>query len=191
MNSYFPIGLRFDDKRVLLVGGGDISLFKFQKLVQFNPLLIKCVSRKFHHDFLQKYDLPVEIIQKDFDFLDLEGMDIVIVAIDDANLQKRIYEACKEKKLLCNCVDLLECCDFIFPSLVKRGHISIAINSNGLLPGLSAVLRKYIDDVLPENLDEVFSNLLTLRKNLPPGPKRMQIIRENAEKYLNDMRSRL
>ena len=191
MNSYFPIGLRFDDKRVLLVGGGDISLFKFQKLVQFNPLLIKCVSRKFHHDFLQKYDLPVEIIQKDFDFLDLEGMDIVIVAIDDANLQKRIYEACKEQKLLCNCVDLLECCDFIFPSLVKRGHISIAINSNGLLPGLSAVLRKYIDDVLPENLDEVFSNLLTLRKNLPPGPKRMQIIRENAEKYLNDMRSRL
>lgn len=191
MNSYFPIGLRFDDKRVLLVGGGDISLFKFQKLVQFNPLLIKCVSRKFHHDFLQKYDLPVEIIQKDFDFLDLEGMDIVIVAIDDANLQKRIYEACKEKKLLCNCVDLLECCDFIFPSLVKRGHISIAINSNGLLPGLSAVLRKYIDDVLPENLDEVFSNLLTLRKNLPPGPKRMQIIRENAEKYLSDMRSRL
>ncbi len=191
MNSYFPIGLRFDDKRVLLVGGGDISLFKFQKLVQFNPLLIKCVSRKFHHDFLQKYDLPVEIIQKDFDFLDLEGMDIVIVAIDDANLQKRIYEECKEKKLLCNCVDLLECCDFIFPSLVKRGHISIAINSNGLLPGLSAVLRKYIDDVLPENLDEVFSNLLTLRKNLPPGPKRMQIIRENAEKYLNDMRSRL
>jgi precorrin-2 dehydrogenase/sirohydrochlorin ferrochelatase len=191
MNSYFPIGLRFDDKRVLLVGGGDISLFKFQKIVQFNPLLIKCVSRKFHHDFLQKYDLPVEIIQKDFDFLDLEGMDIVIVAIDDANLQKRIYEACKEKKLLCNCVDLLECCDFIFPSLVKRGHISIAINSNGLLPGLSAVLRKYIDDVLPENLDEVFSNLLTLRKNLPPGPKRMQIIRENAEKYLSDMRSRL
>lgn len=190
MNSYFPIGLRFDDKRVLLVGGGDISLFKFQKLVQFNPLLIKCVSRKFHHDFLQKYDLPVEIIQKDFDFLDLEGMDIVIVAIDDASLQKRIYEACKEKKLLCNCVDLLECCDFIFPSLVKRGHISIAINSNGLLPGLSAVLRKYIDDVLPENLDEVFSNLLILRKNLPPGPKRMQIIRENAEKYLNDMRSR-
>jgi precorrin-2 dehydrogenase/sirohydrochlorin ferrochelatase len=158
MNSYFPIGLRFDDKRVLLVGGGDISLFKFQKLVQFNPLLIKCVSRKFHHDFYQKYDLPIEIIQKDFDFLDLEGMDIVIVAIDDASLQKRIYEACKEKKLLCNCVDLLECCDFIFPSLVKRGHISIAINSNGLLPGLSAVLRKYIDDVLPENLDEVFSN---------------------------------
>lgn len=191
MNSYFPIGLRFDDKRVLLVGGGDISLFKFQKLVQFNPLLIKCVSRKFHPDFHQKYDVAIEIIQKDFDFRDLEGMDIVIVAIDDASLQKRIYEECKEKKLLCNCVDLLECCDFIFPSLVKRGHISIAINSNGLLPGLSAVLRKYIDDVLPENLDEVFSNLLTLRKSLPPGPKRMQLIRESAEKYFDDIRSRL
>lgn len=191
MNSYFPIGLRFDDKRVLLVGGGDISLFKFQKLVQFNPLLIKCVSRKFHPDFYQKYDVAIEIIQKDFDFRDLEEMDIVIVAIDDASLQKRIYEECKEKKLLCNCVDLLECCDFIFPSLVKRGHISIAINSNGLLPGLSAVLRKYIDDVLPENLDEVFSNLLTLRKSLPPGPKRMQLIRESAEKYFDDIRSRL
>ena len=191
MNSYFPIGLRFDDKRVLLVGGGDISLFKFQKLVQFNPLLIKCVSRKFHSDFYQKYDVAIEIIQKDFDFRDLEEMDIVIVAIDDASLQKRIYEECKEKKLLCNCVDLLECCDFIFPSLVKRGHISIAINSNGLLPGLSAVLRKYIDDVLPENLDEVFSSLLTLRKSLPPGPKRMQLIRESAEKYFDDIRSRL
>lgn len=188
MNSYFPMGLRFDDKKVLLIGGGDISLFKFQKLIQFNPLKIKCVSRKFRPEFYEKYETSIEIVQKDFDFGDLDECHIVIVAVDDANLQKKIYEECQQKKLLCNCVDLLECCDFIFPSIVKRGHISIAINSNGLLPGFSAILRKYIDSILPENLEEAFQDLVLLRKSLPSGPKRMQTIRESAEKYLNNIR---
>ncbi|MCK6594320.1 MAG: bifunctional precorrin-2 dehydrogenase/sirohydrochlorin ferrochelatase [Bacteriovoracaceae bacterium] len=188
MNSYFPIGLRFDNKEILLVGGGEIALFKFQKLVQFAPQKIKCIARNYRPEFYLVNNSAVELVQRDFSFDDLHEHQIVIVAIDNAELQKRIYEECKKKNILCNCVDLLECCDFIFPSLVKRGDISIAISSNGLLPGFSAILRKYIDDLLPENIEVAFKDLVNLRKSLPPGPGRMKYIREEAEKYLNNIR---
>lgn len=188
MNSYFPVGLKFDDKEILLVGGGEIALFKFQKLVQFKPKKIKCIAKNFLPEFYSAKNIGVEIIQREFSYGDLDGQDIVIVAIDDSEMQKRIYDECQKKKLLCNCVDLLECCDFIFPSLVKRGDVTVAITSNGLLPGFSAVLRKYIDEILPSNMEKTFSELTDLRQKLPPGPKRMQIIREEAEKYLNSIR---
>lgn len=188
MKSYFPVGLKFDDKNILLVGGGEIALFKFQKLVQFKPKKIKCIAKNYLPEFYANKAVEVEIVQKEFSFEDLDGHHIVIVAIDNSELQKRIYEECQKKKLLCNCVDLLECCDFIFPSLVKRGDITIAITSNGLLPGFSAVLRKYIDEILPNSLENAFGELVELRTKLPPGPKRMQTIREEAEKYLSRIR---
>ena len=82
---------------------------------------------------------------------------------------------------------MLDCCDFIFPSLVKRGDITIAINSNGLLPGFSAVLRGYLEETLPLGIERTFNELVELRRSLPPGPKRMQYIREQAGIYFNEL----
>lgn len=190
MSSYFPVGIKFDDKDILLVGGGEIALFKFHKIMQFGARKVKCVANDFHKDILNNSYPNVEILKKEFSFEDLDGSQIVIVAIDDKKLQERIYDECQKKKLLCNCVDLLECCDFIFPSIVKRGDISIAITTNGLLPGFSAVLRKYVEDLLPEKMESGFDELVALRKTLPPGAKRMQTIREEAQKYLDGLRGK-
>lgn len=185
MNSYFPMALRFDNKRLLLVGGGNIAAFKLKKLVMFNPKTLKCVSRKFSDEFINELSIEAEINTREFLFDDLLEADVVIVAIDDPELQRKIYKQCQEMNILCNCVDLLDCCDFIFPSLVKRGDITIAINSNGKLPGFSAVMRNYLDEILPTGIENAFKELVVLRKSLPPGPKRMEYIREQAEKCFN------
>lgn len=196
MNSYFPMSLRFDNKRVLLIGAGSIAWFKFDKLVQFKPHSLKCVAKNFNAEFIafkenaQKNltDSNIEYIERAYESSDLLDADIVIVAIDDAPLQRAIYEECNSQKILCNCVDLLDCCDFIFPSLVKRGNITIAVNSNGMLPGFSAVLRKYFDETLPQGIEEAFLELVEMRKNLPPGPTRMKTIREEAQKYFDRLK---
>lgn len=185
MNSYFPISYRIDDKSVLLIGGGSISDFKFQKIASFGPKRLRVIAKEFTKSFNKIENPSFEYIEKSFDFNDVEGFDIVIVAIDDANLQREIYNYCNSKKIICNCVDLIDCCDFIFPSIVKRGDINIAVNTNGLLPGFSAVMKTYLDKILPNNLENEFYKLVELRKNLSPGKERMQLIRKKAQDYFD------
>lgn len=196
MNSYFPMSLRFDNKRVLMIGGGSIAWFKFDKLIQFKPQNLKCVAINFNEDFktfresnVHNQNSNIEYFERAYESRDLDDADMVIVAIDDAKLQRAIYDECKSKKILCNCVDLLDCCDFIFPSIVRRGNITVAINSNGMLPGFSAVLRKYFDETMPEGIEEAFLELVEMRKSLAPGPSRMKKIRDEAQKYFDRLKT--
>lgn len=182
--QFFPTLLRFDDKSVLLVGGGDISLFKLQKIISFGPNKIKIISKEFGQEF-QNFK-NVELVQKEFESSDLVGIDLAIIAIDDKEKQREIYNICKKQNILCNCVDLLDCCDFIFPSIVKRGDISISISTNGKVPGLSAVLREYFESLIPSDLENVLKELTILRESLVPGKERMQKIREAASVYIQE-----
>lgn len=187
MTSYFPVSLRFDNKKILLVGAGKISAFKLDKIQQYNPLHIRVVAREFTEPFLKIKNEQVECVQKSFSTEDLNGFDIVIVAIEDQKLQRDIYQLCQQKNILCNCVDLIDCCDFIFPSIVKRGDITIAINSNGRLPGFSAVFKTYIEKLLPAKIEEKFEEIVKLRNELPPGPDRMKYIRQKAQNYFDSI----
>lgn len=185
--SYFPVSLKFDDKKVLLVGGGSIALFKLKKLKIFAPSSLTCVSKAFSDDFKAEITEQMIIREKAFDVSDLEGMDIVIVAIEDLELQESIYKICRDQRILCNCVDLIHCCDFIFPSIIKRGDIVVAITSNGRVPGFSAVFKDYLEKFVPADIEHGFTEALKLRQSLPRGPERMKIIRAKAQQFFDKM----
>lgn len=184
--SYFPISLKFDDKKILLVGGGAISTFKLKKIKLYNPKSLTCVAKKFSSDFLSECEASYIMNERAFIESDLENADIVIVAIEDMSLQESIYKICKERKILCNCVDLIHCCDFIFPSIIKRGDISVAITSNGRVPGFSATFKDYLEKYIPEELEIGFQEVLKLRQTLPAGPERMKIIRAKAKQFFDE-----
>ncbi len=185
--SYFPISLKFDDKKVLLVGGGSIALFKLNKLKLFSPSSLICVAKVFSDDFLHQVTEQMVIKEKSFEFDDLDGMDIVIVAIEDLDLQESIYKECRKRRILCNCVDLIHCCDFIFPSLIKRGDIVVAITSNGRVPGFSAVFKDYLERFVPLEIENGFMEALKLRQSLPRGPERMKMIRAKAQQFFDEI----
>ena len=184
--SYFPVSLKFDDKNVLLIGGGTISTFKLKKIKMYQPKSITCIAKKFSDEFLSTCEDHFVLKERSFDERDLDGADIVIVAIEDMALQESIYSMCKERKVLCNCVDLIHCCDFIFPSIIKRGDISVAITSNGRVPGFSATLKDYLEKYIPEELEMGFQEVLKLRQTLPPGPERMKLIRAKAKQFFDE-----
>lgn len=183
--SYFPVSLKFDDKKVLLVGGGSIALFKLKKLKEFAPASLTCVSKAFSEAFNAEITEQIIVREKAFEMSDLEGMDVVIVAIEDLELQESIYKICREQKILCNCVDLIHCCDFIFPSIIKRGDIVVAITSNGRVPGFSAVFKDYLEKFVPVDIENGFMEALKLRQSLPRGPERMKIIRAKAQQFFD------
>ena len=63
-------------------------------------------------------------------------------------------------------------------------NVVISINTNGKVPGLSAVLKDQIESTLPKNLKEIFDELVHLRASLTPGKERMNIIRNKAKELM-------
>lgn len=178
--------LNITDKKILLVGGGEVAAFKFNKITEYCPSFLKVVAREFSPKITENNKSFCQLIQKDFEMTDLDGMDLVIVAVNDLDLQQEIYDECNKRKVLCNCVDELKRCDFIFSSTIKRGNIIISVSSSGKAPGFIVALKEYIDLLLPENIEDKLKEIMALRNSLPSGKERMARIREESQAYFRN-----
>ena len=174
--ALFPIFISLENKNILIVGGGKVAYRKIEKILPFNPNLF-VVSKEFSketEELLKKHDIPFK--RKSFEFSDLENIDIVIIAVDDIDLQKEIFNYTRGKNILVNSVDSPDYCDFIFPAYVKKGDLVIGISTSGKVPGLSAKIREFIENLLPENIENILNDLEKLRKSMPKGKKRQEKI---------------
>ena len=57
---------------------------------------------------------------------DISGMDVVIMATDDAELNSQYAELCRSKHILVNVVDVKKDCDFYFPAIIKQGEVVVS-----------------------------------------------------------------
>jgi len=183
MSSYFPMFLNLENKEVLIVGGGKIAFDKLEKLLNFTKN-ITVIATKFSHDMHNmalKNSLKMQ--KREYKNGDLKGFDIAIIAVDDINLQKRIWEESRELKTLVNVVDLPEYCDFFFGSFIKEGDLTIAISTSGSSPAVAKYLKKYLKAILPKNLNQFIDEMKNIRNKLPKGKERMEILDKKAREF--------
>ena len=87
-----------------------------------------------------------------------------------------------------NVADRPELCDFVFPSLIVRGDATIAIATAGKAPALSMLLRRKIEDALPEDLEAILDTAAAitaeLRQTIPDPHERGKVIRERLRELL-------
>ena len=181
--SYFPLYLKIKDKKILLIGGGKIALQKLKALLPFSKNITVIAPEIKYNNYLliKEHNLPY--FQRAYQKGDIEGFDIVIVASDDEKLQEAIFYESRGKNILVNCVDNIKFCDFIFPSIIKRGDITITISTNGASPALSKGLREFIESFLPEDLENFVTLLKQMRQELPKGNERMEKFKKVVEQY--------
>jgi len=177
----FPIYIK--PNRVLIVGGGNVAFRKLIKILEFSND-IRVISKEFIDKFknITKEYSSVELIQREYQKGDIDGFDIVIVATD-IRLQKEIFLESRDKKVLVNSVDDIDYCDFTFSSFIKRGDLIISISTGGVSPTLSILLKDYIQNLLPNNIEVFLRKMDKLRRELPKGKKRMDIFRRVTKKY--------
>ncbi len=176
--------VNLENKKVLIVGAGNVAFRKIEKLLPFKPE-ITIVAKEISKDVKEiadKYGLKIH--ERAFRFEDLKSIDIVIVAVDDLQLQKDIFEKCRELKIPVNSVDSPQYCDFIFPAYVKKGDLVIGVTTSGKLPGLSAKIREIIEKALPENIEKLMEELIAIREKEKKGKERQELIKKLIEDKL-------
>ena len=90
----------------------------------------------------------------------------MVAATNDENLNKRVHWHAKRRYLLANIADTPELCDFYMGGIVNKGHVKIAISTNGKSPTAAKRLRQFFEEVIPENINEMVENLNEYRKTI-------------------------
>ncbi len=182
--SFFPAYFNLKDRRVLLIGGGNVALEKLEKLVDFTKdvdVISKGVSNEFK-TFAKRYNIQID--KREYRYGDISNYDIVIVATNTVNIHKEIYEESRSSRILVNSVDNTAYCDFIFPSYIKKGDLTISISTSGASPAMAKRLRIYIEKLIPNSIESFLKELKELRKTIPKGKKRMKFFEDKSDAFM-------
>ncbi|MBA1438234.1 MAG: bifunctional precorrin-2 dehydrogenase/sirohydrochlorin ferrochelatase [Epsilonproteobacteria bacterium] len=186
--QFFPAFMKLEKQKILIVGGGKIALEKLEKMLDFTSeitIVAKDVSDAMLHVIEQN---RLTFLHKGYQKGDLSGFFMVIAAVDDMELQKRIFLDSREYNCLCNAVDLLECCDFIFPSYIKEGDLTVAISTSGTSPAFAKHFKRFVAKAIPDDIAQFLQKMGKLRESIPKGKERMQLLDEKVQKYIESWR---
>lgn len=135
--ALFPFFVNIENKRGIVVGTGKHAQEKIEKLRPYGPELTVICEEDFQESVLDV--LPA----------------FVIAAGEDAEQNHRIAQLCRERRILVNVVDDQEYCDFIFPSLISHGNLSVGICTNGASPATGVLLKRKVEAQIPECIEEI------------------------------------
>ncbi len=184
--AYFPAFLKLDDKKILIVGGGNVAYEKLEHLLDFTKD-IHVIATEYSVAMKRRIEKEnLEYKQRAYEEGDIKDFTMVIVAVDTIALQAEIFQESKKYNCLCNAVDSVDYCDFIFPSYVKKDDLTIAISTSGTSPAMAKHLRRYLQKMIPDGISEFLQEMKALRKSLPKGKERMRMLDEKAKNYIEN-----
>lgn len=157
----FPIHLKVEGLKVLLVGGGALAFEKLERLVLYDAD-VTIVSPKLSPK------VAAIVLENDVRHLvesyckDHIGTNRIIYAAADDETNARIYDDTRKLPVLLNTVDAPDFCDFIMPSVVQGDHFTLSVSTGGKAAGLSKQMREQLEQYLGKE-DDILLQLDKIR----------------------------
>ena len=129
--------------------GGDVAARKIRSLIDAGArvTVVAPVLADATAEIAKRHDL--DIARREFEETDVRGQLLVIAATGDADVNRRAFAACRERRVLVNTVDDAALSTAIFPSIVNRGPVTVAVSTGGASPTLARRIREQIEALLP------------------------------------------
>src|SRR5580704_398704 len=177
MNSLFPMFVKLEGKRCLVVEAGKVGEPKIGSLIETGARVhvVALEASEAVHQWAGDGKIALEI--RAFASGDLDQAFLAVVATASRELNSSIYHEAQQRGILCNVVDVPEYCDFYYPAVVRRGDLQIAISTNGQSPSLAQKLRQQLERQFGPGYARWVADLgetrrLVLASNLDPQRKR-------------------
>lgn len=163
---YYPINLDIRDKPCVVIGGGKVAERKTFSLVKAGAR-VKIISPD-ATDKLKCLEAEGKVIiaRRLYKNRELKGAFLVFAATDNEDVNRKISEQARNRGILVNVVDRPEICDFIVPSVVERGLLSIAISTGGASPAFAKRLREEMEECYGEEHVQFLEIMAAIRQKL-------------------------
>lgn len=164
---FYPMFVDLEGRRCLVVGGGPIATEKAGKLIdhgavvrlvspEVTPELARMVADGTIADHRPRAYRPE----------DLEGCFLVIAATNLDPINRMVWQDAEARNMVCNVVDVPPLCNFIVPSIVRRGELALAISTGGASPVVAKHIRRELDEAYGPEWEHLVSLMRELRDEL-------------------------
>lgn len=147
--DYFPLFLKVKDQMCLVVGAGEIAARKIELLVRAGANIVVVALEIGNAVAALQHSNQIVIRQKAFTREDIDGMGLVVSATNCRYTNIEVSKLANQRKIPVNVVDDPALCSFIFPAIIDRSPLLIAISSSGVSPVLTRLLRARIESAIP------------------------------------------
>lgn len=149
---YFPLFFDTRELHTLVVGAGEVAARKIELLLKTEARVRVIAPEVSDTVALLASKGLIELIETPFEATALNDIQLVFIATNDEVLNEAIQQQAKSRNIIVNVVDNPPLCDFITPSIVDRGNITIAMSSGGVAPVLLRYLRQKLEAIIPQNI---------------------------------------
>ena len=167
-NNLYPIFLKASQLEILIVGGGFVAEEKLHFLTKSSPdAKVTMVAPMFREETLRlakRYE--VTLVTDSYNANYLYGKHMVIATTDKPKVNLQVYADCRKLNTLVNVADNPPLCDFYMGGIVTKGHVKVAISTNGKSPTTAKRLRQFFEEVLPDDITKMVQNLNEFRKTI-------------------------
>ena len=180
--DYLPIFMNIQQQKVCIIGGGTIAARKAELFVQSGAKVyiispeLRGETKRMHQagrvQWIQSLYMP-ELIR---------DAKLVLAATDVQSVNESVYHDAKRFNIPVNIADQTHLCEYILPSILQRGSMTVAVSTGGASPTLARHVRVMLEKVLPSRLGEVSELLKRLRKEFNP-----QIPEEERKGFWQDL----
>jgi uroporphyrin-III C-methyltransferase/precorrin-2 dehydrogenase/sirohydrochlorin ferrochelatase len=176
--DYLPLFIDMRDRLVVVIGGGVVAHRKTEHLLKAHAR-VRVVAPQLCADLTVYRDLGrIEHRPLLFSSSQLDGAVLVVAATDDDAVNEAVAQAARERGVLVNVVDDGARSSFIFPAIVDRSPLIVAVGTAGASPTLARRVRTQIEALLPERLGQLALYAgrwrEAVRRALPELPARLR-----------------
>lgn len=166
--TFLPLFLDLKDRACLLVGTGEEAIRKGLLLLNAGACLRLVSPGDMVRSWPENLQTRIAWIDTAFHPQHLDGVWLVVSTHSDRSVNAVIRKEAENRGIFVNVVDQPEFCSAIWPALISRPPVSVAISTGGTGPALSGWLRQRISERLPDDLGEMARWFARWRKTMAP-----------------------
>lgn len=164
--DYLPVFFKITGQPCLVVGGGHIAKRKVNLLLKAGASVTVIAPEVLPELKAQILASDGQVVEQAYQSSFLSNQRLVIAATDDQILNQQVFDDCEQQKIAVNVVDAPDLCRFIFPSIIDRSPIVVAISSSGQSPVLARLLRTRLESIIPAAYGQLAAFVGSFRKQV-------------------------
>lgn len=192
--STLALNIRMDGKQAVIIGGGAVALRKLRTLLNAGAS-VRVIAKEFCPEIASMKSLTkLESRTGNYSKGDLNNAFLVIAATDSADVNEQVRADASQLGILVAVVDNPAAGDCIFPAILHRGDLEIAVSTDGRCPTFAADVRDHIALQIGGEYGDILAQLAEEREKLltngSPATYNTRVLRSLSMRLLTELASR-